>query len=159
MTWTTPRTWTDEELVTANLMNTHIRDNLNYLYAADNGFDYVLDSGSYSTTSTTYTVVDSGFDLSVYTPSGLILVGLSTPRLYKSASLSNGYVAARISGTDYEILGWRSDGDQNKVGVRALDAGSAGTYTISLTWKIESSYTLYMATYLDQYNVFWGIGL
>ena len=29
MAWTTPRTWVDGELVTAALMNTHLRDNLN----------------------------------------------------------------------------------------------------------------------------------
>ena len=29
MAWTTPRTWTDTELVTAAIMNPHIRDNLN----------------------------------------------------------------------------------------------------------------------------------
>ena len=29
MAWTTPRTWTDTELVTAAIMNPHVRDNLN----------------------------------------------------------------------------------------------------------------------------------
>ena len=31
MAWTTPRTWVTGETVTAALMNTHIRDNLNFL--------------------------------------------------------------------------------------------------------------------------------
>lgn len=31
MAWTTPRTWVTSEVVTAALMNTHLRDNLNYL--------------------------------------------------------------------------------------------------------------------------------
>ena len=31
MAWTTPRTWTTSELVTAAMMNTHVRDNLNFL--------------------------------------------------------------------------------------------------------------------------------
>ena len=30
-TWTTPRTWSAGELVTATMMNTHVRDNLEYL--------------------------------------------------------------------------------------------------------------------------------
>ena len=30
--WTDPRDWTDEELVTAALLNTHLRDNVKYLY-------------------------------------------------------------------------------------------------------------------------------
>ena len=31
MAWTTPRTWVDEELIDATIMNTHIRDNLLFL--------------------------------------------------------------------------------------------------------------------------------
>lgn len=31
MAWSTPRTWVTSEVVSASLMNTHIRDNLNYL--------------------------------------------------------------------------------------------------------------------------------
>lgn len=33
MPWTTPRTWTPGELVTADLLNTHLRDNLLHIYA------------------------------------------------------------------------------------------------------------------------------
>lgn len=32
MAWTTPRTWVTGEVVTAAQMNTHVRDDLNYLY-------------------------------------------------------------------------------------------------------------------------------
>jgi len=31
MTWTTPRTWVTAELITASIMNTHVRDNLLHL--------------------------------------------------------------------------------------------------------------------------------
>lgn len=34
MAWTTPRTWVPGELVTASMMNTHVRDNLNFLYSS-----------------------------------------------------------------------------------------------------------------------------
>lgn len=55
MAWTTPRTWTDGELVTAALLNAHIRDNLTAL---------AYSSGTYTPTyqglttggTTTYTV-------------------------------------------------------------------------------------------------------
>lgn len=36
MAWTTPRTWTPGEIVTASIMNTHVRDNLDDL---DNRMD------------------------------------------------------------------------------------------------------------------------
>ena len=38
MTWTTPRTWVTSELVTASLMNTQLRDNLNYLHSGKECF-------------------------------------------------------------------------------------------------------------------------
>lgn len=38
MGWTTPRTWTTSELVTASIMNTHLRDQLNYLYSGKEAF-------------------------------------------------------------------------------------------------------------------------
>lgn len=33
MAWTTPRTWTTDEIVTAAFLNTHLRDNLTFLYS------------------------------------------------------------------------------------------------------------------------------
>ncbi len=38
MAWTSPRTWTTSELVTAAIMNTHIRDNQLYLYSGKDFF-------------------------------------------------------------------------------------------------------------------------
>jgi|TARA_Y100000310_G_scaffold317685_1_gene370846 hypothetical protein len=35
MAWTAPRTWVAGEVVTAALMNTHVRDNLRYLKGLD----------------------------------------------------------------------------------------------------------------------------
>jgi len=35
MAWTTPRTWVTGEVVTASIMNTHIRDNLRYIKGLD----------------------------------------------------------------------------------------------------------------------------
>jgi hypothetical protein len=40
--WTTPRTWTVSEVVTAAIMNTHVRDNLNYIYSYFKTTDPVL---------------------------------------------------------------------------------------------------------------------
>src|SRR5262245_10519475 len=37
MAWTTPRTWVAGELATASMLNTHLRDNLNFLYGGDYG--------------------------------------------------------------------------------------------------------------------------
>lgn len=52
MAWTTPRTWVVGELVTAALLNTHLRDNLDALPRAS---DTAAVDTSQTTTSTSYT--------------------------------------------------------------------------------------------------------
>lgn len=46
MAWTSPRTWVDGELVTASLMNTHVRDNLTELRVGNLSVVEVIESGS-----------------------------------------------------------------------------------------------------------------
>ena len=43
MAWTAPRTWTTGELVTAAIMNTHIRDNQNIINPT--GVSFIIDGG------------------------------------------------------------------------------------------------------------------
>lgn len=59
MAWTTPRTWTDTETVTASIMNTHVRDNL----------DELRDPGDWDT----YTPTVSGFTNVAVTATGYYL--------------------------------------------------------------------------------------
>lgn len=61
MAWTDPRTWTIGELVTKAILDTHIRDNLNFLKGAiDAGLNYLRRQGNSATNwtsagTTTYT--------------------------------------------------------------------------------------------------------
>lgn len=73
MAWTTPRTWATGELVTATIMNTHIRDNLNYLLSR-NLFYVIEATGTYTTTSTTYTAVNATFTQTVDTSGGTVVI-------------------------------------------------------------------------------------
>ena len=59
MAWTTPRTWVAGETVTASLMNTHVRDNLNAIAAVgiDGWTDYSGSATWTGSTNPTYTVV------------------------------------------------------------------------------------------------------
>lgn len=50
MAWTTPRTWTTNELVTAALMNTHVRDNLKH-YQDTRYVSIPLNSAYYDSTT------------------------------------------------------------------------------------------------------------
>ncbi len=52
MAWTTPRTWIPGELVTALMMNTHVRDNMNYLFSNIGAVDL---SGKADVASPTFT--------------------------------------------------------------------------------------------------------
>lgn len=55
-TWTAPRTWVDDELVSAALLNPHLRDNLEFLYqAAYNGFILIRDEKANNTDGGTFT--------------------------------------------------------------------------------------------------------
>jgi len=57
MAWTTPRTWNAGETVTSDIMNTHIRDNLNVLKVPidDNGYPKTLLAASAGTVGNTGT--------------------------------------------------------------------------------------------------------
>ena len=62
MAFTNPRTWTTGETPTATILNTHLRDNLNYLSQPDDAWTTPTISG-YTTASTTrafaYRIINS----------------------------------------------------------------------------------------------------
>jgi hypothetical protein len=73
--WTTPKTWADEELVTANLLNTHLRDNLNALKAPPSDQVVRNNDAAYTTTSATLVEVDStNLKCTITTGGGDVLV-------------------------------------------------------------------------------------
>ncbi|HEX3050866.1 MAG TPA: hypothetical protein VHP83_09450 [Aggregatilineaceae bacterium] len=58
MTWTAPKTWAADELVTATDFNTHLRDNLLALKQPPSQQIVRLNAASYTTTSTSFVTVD-----------------------------------------------------------------------------------------------------
>lgn len=95
MSWTTPRTWVSGELVTASLMNTHVRDNLNAL-RADSGdmTSFVRRSGIISPTL-------SGSPNHDYNPTGLASAGVIRFSGAGATYQITG-IAAQPSGTELE---------------------------------------------------------
>lgn len=59
MAWTTPRTWSSNEIVTAALLNTHVRDNEGFLISRVNSAVFRDNGGNYTTTSGTFADIDS----------------------------------------------------------------------------------------------------
>lgn len=45
MSWTAPRTWVTGELVTSTMLNTHLRDDLSYLFGLTGAGEEIADSG------------------------------------------------------------------------------------------------------------------
>lgn len=60
MAWTAPRTWSDNEVVGATIMNTHVRDNENYLLSGKViGQSTFVGSADDTSTSTSFVDVDA----------------------------------------------------------------------------------------------------
>lgn len=102
MAWTTPRTWVAGELVTAAIMNTHVRDNLNILTVAisDDGQTW---SGTGSVTaigtSSVIRLVDAA------SPTRGISFDIGTAGLAKLVSLGSDVLTMRSNGQDTVKIG------------------------------------------------------
>lgn len=60
MAWTSPQTWTSGQVVTASDLNTHLRDNLSYLFSGRPQFSIVYEGVADKTvTGITWTDVDA----------------------------------------------------------------------------------------------------
>lgn len=103
MAWTTPRTWVAGETVTAQLMNAHVRDNLNILKTP------IDDNGKVQALSSTYLANLDGSNLtnipkklnSQYTPVGNVGGGEDDLMSY---TLPGGTLAT--NGNGVRITGW-----------------------------------------------------
>ena len=120
--WTPPRTWNVGELVTAGLLNTHLRDNLEFLKAQVDipvNFAAAASASQYTTASATYADVDAtNLSLSLTTSGGIVLLGFST--------LVKHNIAAGEARLDWNIDGGRV-GDAT-FGISLLQAPASNVY-------------------------------
>lgn len=77
MAWTSPRTWTAGEAPTAATFNTHVRDNLNYLYDAP--YAAVIATSTQSLTNTTETLIT--FATEIDDNDSMVNLGTSSSRI------------------------------------------------------------------------------
>jgi len=141
MAWTTPRTWVTGELITATLMNAHIRDNLSAL--KDPPTDEAVRTGvaDYTTTSTSFVDVDAtNLALTITTAGGDVMVGMT-------GTLTN-TDATYMTFFDVDVDGTREGGvngithghgtSPKPVGFVWMVRGlSAGTHTFKLQWRVN----------------------
>jgi hypothetical protein len=145
MGWTTPRTWSTGEVVGATDMNTHVRDNLTYLFNRPADVDKVDNAASYTTTSTSFTDINAtNLGITMTVASGKVLLLFSGV-----CSVTGGQVRFDfdIDGTRYCSAG--TDGlagvtsiNPNPICMAALVNGlSAGSHTFKVKWWVTSGQT------------------
>lgn len=147
MAWTTPRTWSVGELVTAAMQNTHVRDNLNFLVQFVKDNHAVTSSAStYNITGTSFaqvgslsltlTTIDSTSGGSAYDTPVLLLARFNT--LLSSITLTvrwwNNTASAVPSVHSYELA---SD-NNHELMLMAVDRPSTGANTYHLQAKVSS---------------------
>ncbi len=143
--WTTPKTWSVDELVTAPAMNVHVRDNLGYLFLRPLASSVQTSGTAYAVTSTSWAEVDAtNLKLTLRTASGRVMIGLGAT-MNGSQGMSFG---ARVSiDNGAQVEGW---GDAVQISVGATLAPllplvvtglSAGEHTFSLELRVNTAGT------------------
>lgn len=154
--WTLPRTWATGEIVTAAQLNTHLRDNLEYLKQRDetphNHFT-CSSSTPYTTTSTAFADVDAaGLSGTLITTGGPLLIGIAGS--WKSSGtgidvcLDVSINGARIGHATYGVTFMQSIAANTYLPVAwsQVRALAAGTYALKLQWRTSSG-TLSLGPY------------
>ncbi len=143
--WSVPRSWSVGELVTASLLNTHLRDNLEFLKTPPTALYHVNQSTDYTTTSTSFADVDAtNLSFNLTTAGGDVLIvfmgyGGGSARLYFDVAIDS----VRMAGDDGFLASVNAA--NTPITLVALKQGlSAGSHTFKLQWKVNSgSATLY----------------
>lgn len=143
MAWTTPRTWAEPEIVTETIMNTHVRDNLDYLKDRLDGVakQYIRTATDYTTTSTSFVEVDGSNLALTFTTDGSDVLVTFTGYGYLS---TQGYIdiGVDVDGTDYFLI--RHDHNATPPEYRAFTFSyiftglSAASHTFKLVWRVET---------------------
>jgi hypothetical protein len=98
MTWTTPRTWATNELVTAALMNEQLRVNLSVLKDPPSTLYRYTPGTPFSTTSTTFVDINSSLNFNLTTNGGALMIGLAG-RVYHNPGIGTDcYIDLNING-------------------------------------------------------------
>jgi len=147
MAWTSPRTWVAGELVTAALMNAHVRDNLLILKDPVSD-DYLTNEGSdYTTSSTSYVDVDAtNLAFTLVTNGGPVVVAFTGVVSHSSTGDTEFDVdmdGARLAGDDgLTTVNTVTTGPPKTAGVSFAflkSALSAASHIFKLQWRTEAA--------------------
>lgn len=149
MGWTTPKTWSVGELVTANLLNEQLKDNLTYLKVALPQVVTPDTASQLFTTSTSFVDVDSVFThILDNVQSGTVMAYFHGTFTSESGALSNVSLNVSVDGVDVAtengILGAFANAAGTSTGPTAMTFThvitglSAGSHTFRLRWRTNN---------------------
>jgi len=136
-TWTAPRTWTTGELVTASIMNTHVRDNLDWLKTPVESGNITF-AADFTTTSATYTDV-TGITTTITTVGGGLDIFWRCTLFTSTTAVVVFQVL--IDGVSEEILGTAVVSSSTNIEscfYHHAAAKSAGSHTIKIQVKTSA---------------------
>lgn len=151
--WVTSRTWTAGELVTASIMNAHVRDQLNALKSPAYFRCYIDEASDYSIVATSsFTDIDAtDLGATITTGGGAMLITFQGNFIYSAGVATALYLSISVDGTtqvtDDGIV--RAVPSSSTLGfpstfVWLVPALSAGSHTFKLQWKTGATGTYIM---------------
>jgi hypothetical protein len=166
MAYTTPKTWTNEPLIAADL-NTHLRDNLEALKDPPGANYECNEVADYSTTSASFVDVDAtNLALSMITNGGDVMLhfhGVVAHSLLNTNSVVQFNIdvdGSPHAANDGIMAVYCINGAANVSFTRLITGLAAGSHTFKLQWKnyISGTATLYAGAGTTKYDVhpqFW----
>ena len=139
MAWTSPRTYTTGELITAAIMNTHVRDNFNALKTPPGGF--VSDTADQTTTSSAF--VDIVNQTLTFTTTGGDILAMFVGG-FENASVANLNLQFDIDGAGTGAIGFDNNVDTSAGRLTSAtllyrwEGESAASHTIKVQWKTST---------------------
>lgn len=135
MAWTTPRTWAPGELMTAALMNAHLRDNLAYLMKP-NTVAVTKHDANFTLNSTTFAPIHSTFNTPITVNGGNILVfGAISFTLTASYGAT---ISLAVGATLIEVMSSTAGESYTGLIGALFTSIAAGTYNVSIQGKVSS---------------------
>lgn len=132
-TWTAPRTYTAGELITASIMNQHVRDNLDWLKTPLESGKIVFATADFTTTSATYVDI-TGCTTTITTKGGGLDVFLRI-----SWTAATGTLQIVVDGVSEAVIGSLNSGSiTGTTFYHHIAALSAGSHTIKVQAKVTA---------------------
>lgn len=153
--YTTPRTWAAGEVVTASLLNTHLRDMMDYFKARPVARVSDLDGTVGSTTSTSFVDI-TGATVNITTSGSSSLLIMASGSWNGSGATNNGYITALVDGVN------QGDATNGMTGLIQYAVGngswwgftyvtsaavSNGAHTVKLQFRTSAGVTCIITTY------------